>query len=54
MSYDTSKAGRKVVLDAKISNLSYVQFSQNPHFKFLPVDFRYYQTSGKQSKKFGH
>jgi hypothetical protein len=38
---------QKVVLDALILNLSYVQFSKNRHFKFLPVDFQY-QTSGKK------
>jgi hypothetical protein len=34
-------------------NLRFRQLSQNRHFKFSPVDFGYYRTSGKKSKIFG-
>jgi hypothetical protein len=36
---------QKAVPDALILKPCYVQFFQNRHFKFLPVDFRYYQKS---------
>jgi hypothetical protein len=42
------KFRQKVVLDVEIVNLRYGQFSQNRHFKFSPVYFRYYRTSGKK------
>jgi hypothetical protein len=46
----TKKFRQKVVIDVEIVNLRYGQFPQNRHFKFSPVDFRYYRTSGKNSK----
>jgi hypothetical protein len=48
------KSHQKVVLNAKIMNLRYVRFTKNGHFKFLPVNFRYYRTTGIKSKHFGH
>jgi hypothetical protein len=49
-SYDKKKFRQKVVLDVEIVNLRYRQFSQNRHFEFSPVDFRYYRTFGKNPK----
>jgi hypothetical protein len=45
---------QKFLLDAKILSLRYVQFSQNRHFKFLPVDFQYHRTSSKKLKSLSH
>ena len=47
------KFRQKFVLGVEIVNLRYGQFSQNRHFKFSPVDFRYYRMSGKKIKNFG-
>ena len=47
------KFRQKFVLGVEIVNLRYGQFSQNRHFKFSPVDFRYYRMSGKKFKNFG-
>lgn len=42
---------QKFALDAKILTLRYVRISKNRHFKFSPVDFRHYRTSGENKKK---
>ena len=40
---------QKVVEIVNLPGDRYRQFSQNLHFIFSPVDFRYYRTSGKKS-----
>ncbi len=47
------KIRQQFVLGVEIVNSRYGQFSQNRHFKFSPVDFRYYRMSGKKFKNFG-